>query len=311
MAGVKNGRDLQPPPGTYSLSQCSPSVYIAKPRNPRPSPEVFASRTIAPAPSPKSTARSRMPVASAYQRGSHGPGRLSEHDVPHGLGPRHEPAVHFGPDEEDAVVHARADEGVGRLQAGQEARALHPDVERVRRLQPEVARDEAAVAREVMVGGHRRRDDEVDVGGGEPRVEERGLGGLHADLGGSDSRLDEVPLLDAGARHDPLVVRVHDPAHHLVRHDLRRDVHPGALDHGRAVFFRRRRQIFHAAESTGGFRQLPPGGAGRRGGSGQSRCPSHSARIASLAELNALTIEPPDRPAVRSPTRKRPGNDVS
>src|SRR5450759_1292607 len=36
-----------------------------------------------------------------------GPGRFSEHHVPHALGPGHETAVHLGAHEETAVVHAR------------------------------------------------------------------------------------------------------------------------------------------------------------------------------------------------------------
>ena len=48
-----------------------------------------------------------------------------------------------------------------------------------------------------------------------------------------------------------------------------------------------------------------------RGGIGQSRWPSQRARMASLAELNAEMIEPPVFPAVRSPTRKSPGIEVS
>ena len=35
----------------------------------------------------------------------------------------------LGADEQHAPVRARADEGVGDLQAGEEPRALHPDVQ--------------------------------------------------------------------------------------------------------------------------------------------------------------------------------------
>ncbi len=208
---------------------------MTKPRKPRPSPDSFASRTIAPAPSPKRTARSRIPVARSYQYGSHGPSGPAEHHVPHGLGPRHEAGVDLGTDEEDPVVRPRADERVGRLEAGEESGALHPDVEGVGRRHPEPRREEAAASREVVVRRHRREDDEVDVGGRQGRFLQSRAGRVLGELGRTDPRLDEPALPDARTRDDPLVGGVHDPREHLVRDDLGRKVAARAADDGRSL----------------------------------------------------------------------------
>ncbi len=67
-------------------------------------------------------------------------------------------------------MRPRADERIRDLQPREEAGALHADVERVSRLEPELLREEAAVSREVMVGRHRGEDDEIQVAGFHARV---------------------------------------------------------------------------------------------------------------------------------------------
>jgi hypothetical protein len=132
--------------------------------------------------------------------------------------------------QENASVRVGPDERIRDLEPRQKSRALHPHVERVGRLEPELSREQAAVARKVVIGRHRREHDEVDVSGFEAGIVERAPGGFDSEVGRRRSAPRVPSLADSGALADPLVARVHQERHPLVGDDAFRNEHPGASD---------------------------------------------------------------------------------
>jgi hypothetical protein len=139
--------------------------------------------------------------------------------------------VALGAHEQDPARGPGADEGVGDVKARQETGALHPEVDRVRARDAERVREQAAVSGKVVIRGHGREHEEVEVPGLEARVRERAPGGLGAEHRGGLPAPRESPLGDAGALADPLVGGVHQEREALVRHPTLRHEHAGAPNH--------------------------------------------------------------------------------
>ena len=234
MAGEKYGKLAEPPPGTWSLSQWLPSVRISKPRKPRPSPASCGFEDERPGRVAEEDGP--VPVRSAPREafGRSRGARLAEENRPVGVAPGEEGRMALGSHEQDPPGRARADECVGDLQAGEEPRALHPDVERVRRREAELRCEQPAVSREVVRGRHRREDDEVDVRRGQAGVLQGVAGRRGSELDGGSPLAGEAALADPGALGDPLVARVHEPREPLVGHHTVGQVHAGAADDGGA-----------------------------------------------------------------------------
>ena len=157
---------------------------------------------------------------------------LAEEDRPVRVRPRKERGMALGAHEQNPAGRAGADERVADVQAREETGALHAEVEGVRRLEPEPLREEAPAAREVVVRGHRREDDQVDVLRAQPGVVEGPAGGLLREDGRGLPAPGEAPLGDPGPLADPLVARVHELREAVVRDDAFRNVHPGPADDG-------------------------------------------------------------------------------
>ena len=138
----------------------------------------------------------------------------------------------FGADQEHALVRARPDEGVGDMKTGEKPGALHPDIQGVRRREPEPSREEAAVAGEVMGRRHRGEDDEVDVVRPDSGVLQGPPGGLEAEVAGGNAPAGEAALFDARALADPLVAGVHQARETFVGHDAFGHEHAGATNDG-------------------------------------------------------------------------------
>jgi hypothetical protein len=155
---------------------------------------------------------------------------LSEQHVPR---VRHEARVRLRTDDEHGLGRTGADEAIGQLHAERHRRALLPDVERGHARDAELGAEERARAGEDMLGGHRREDDVVDLGGVDVRRREGLARRGHREIRDALPLRDVVTLLDAGARPDPLVAGVHH-ARELIVSDWRaRDEAPRA-DDGRA-----------------------------------------------------------------------------
>ncbi len=192
------------------------------------------------------------------------PAGVAEENRPVRLAPREERGVTLRSDQQDAPGGAGADERVADLEARQKPRALHADVDRVRRLEPERASQKAAAARKVVVRRHRREHDEVEVLGAQARVLQ-GVprGGQGQDRGGL-SAPGEPALGDARALADPLVAGVHQEGQPVVGDHAVRARTPRTrvrLSSGRARsgFYRTRRdsRSFRALLSRPGDLDVP------------------------------------------------------
>src|SRR6266536_2035433 len=138
--------------------------------------------------------------------------------------------MHFGTDEQDVLVLARADPRVGDRQTIDEAAALIAHVDGRNVGEAELALQKDAVAGLKVVGGAGAVDDAVDVLRREARFGERLLRRLPRERDARIALVDPVARLDAAALHDPLVGRVHDLREVVVRNDARRDVKTGGQE---------------------------------------------------------------------------------
>ncbi len=103
-------------------------------------------------------------------------------DVPAVL-PRHERGMDIGPDQEQPLVFATADQRIREVQPVQKAGALLADVERRDIAEPHLGLHDRAIAWEEVVGGHRGEDQRVDVARAATRGCKGGLRGNHPQVG--------------------------------------------------------------------------------------------------------------------------------
>ncbi len=139
-----------------------------------------------------------------------------------------------GADDEHAVVLAARDKLRARVEREQKARARRRQVEAPRVRGAEVALNEAGRGGKEHVRRHRRHDDQVHGVRGEAALLQAAPGGFGPHEGGGPGGvIQDAALGDAGARADPLVVRLHEPFEVGVRQTGFRDIMPHGCD-GRA-----------------------------------------------------------------------------
>jgi hypothetical protein len=117
------------------------------------------------------------------------------------------------------VELAAADEGVGHRQGVDEAAALVPDVDRGDGAQAEQPLEEHAVAGGEVIGCGRGVENEIDRAGLEPGGLERSERGPVGQRRAGVTLAGPATLLDAGARPDPFVARVHQVGEVVVGDD--------------------------------------------------------------------------------------------
>src|SRR5207237_7094318 len=98
----------------------------------------------------------------------------------------------------------------------------------------------AGRARKNRIGSRGADDDEPDLGGSDACFFQRGLDGVHGEIGRGHARLRNVPLADAGALQDPLVAGLD----HLLEIGIRE--HPRGNERSKAGdLFRTKTAITH------------------------------------------------------------------
>ena len=141
------------------------------------------------------------------------PRPVAEQHAGRAVGPVEQAREGLGADHQRALVRAGDEELVGRRDGEDEAGADRLQIEGDAVSDPE---------RRLHLGRHRRKrvvgrrggdDDEVDVGGLQPGVGERRLGGARRQRRRRLAVAGDVALADAGALHDPLVGGVDDLRH--------------------------------------------------------------------------------------------------
>mmetsp|Transcript_10937 Transcript_10937/g.44067 ORF Transcript_10937/g.44067 Transcript_10937/m.44067 type:complete len:290 (+) Transcript_10937:593-1462(+) len=163
------------------------------------------------------------------RRQHHSAAPVSEEDARPAVAPVDVSGQDVGSDDQHVFVLAAADEVNAVDDADDEAAARGGEVDGqgVRRADGGLHRARGA---EEVVGGGGGEEDEVEIFRGDARRRERLLGRLRGEGGEGFVAGDDVPLADAGARADPLVVGVDELGEVVVGEVLRRDGHPDAGD---------------------------------------------------------------------------------
>ena len=140
---------------------------------------------------------------------SPGPVPEDDRDIPRRGAQIQTRALDFGADDQDVVEEPAFDVGLGHRDPVEETGALRPDVEGANRGEPELFLDEHPSAREEVIRRDGGKNDEIDIGEGKTGAGNGGTRGLGPQVGGPGPRVDETPLPDPGALHDPLLRGVH------------------------------------------------------------------------------------------------------
>ena len=140
-------------------------------------------------------------------RDDHGAGAVAEEHGRRAIVMVDDAAERLGAAHEHDRRAAGLDERGGLVEAVEEAGAGRVEVDRRGALGADDARDLGRQARRHAVGREGRDDDVVDLGAGAPGVVEGQQAGARRQVGQRLVALEVTALADAGAAHDPLVVR--------------------------------------------------------------------------------------------------------
>ena len=153
------------------------------------------------------------PDGGVVRRREHGhPGAVAEQHARRPVGVVDDARHDVGPDRQHVAMRPEGHLLGSHRQREGEAGAGRAEIEAPGVGRPDLVLEHARGRREDRVGRRRAHDDEADVGRGDARAPDRFPRGLGGGIRRCDAAVDDVPLADAGALHDPLV----GGRHHLL-----------------------------------------------------------------------------------------------
>ena len=154
-----------------------------------------------------------------------------------------------GADDKCMVVGARCDHLARRRQRVRKGGTRGADIEAPCVVRADLFLNQTRRARKHHVGRDRPDDDQTDVVRRQAGTLDRECRRLFAQIGRRDTLVDDVPLADADALHDPLVVGVDDFLEIRIRQHLRRHVRRQRRNLGRPSPDPPNIALYHSRES--------------------------------------------------------------